>query len=152
MFSYQCVLYKFKAIHHDKSFMIMWYSLDRKGRVCNDQIMKWSMIKLLWFWISSKPDYIYPNSLMMIFFFIRITRSKSKYFWLYPDHILSWFKSLWPSDAIWWHGIGSTLGQVMACYLTAPSHYLYQCWAIISKIPWHSSEDIVTRRSEDTYQ
>ena len=34
------------------------------------------------------------------------------------------FKSLWPSDIIWWHWSGSSLAQVMPCCLTAPSHYL----------------------------
>ena len=34
----------------------------------------------------------------------------------------------WPSDAIWRQRSGSTLAQVMACCLTAPSHYLNQCW------------------------
>ena len=28
----------------------------------------------------------------------------------------------------------------MACCLTAPSHYLNQCWLIISKVSWHSFE------------
>ena len=28
----------------------------------------------------------------------------------------------------------------MACYLMAPSHYLNQCWPIISEILWHSPE------------
>ena len=32
--------------------------------------------------------------------------------------------SLWPSDATWRHRSGSTLTQVMACCLAAPSHYL----------------------------
>ena len=32
--------------------------------------------------------------------------------------------SLWPSDTIWRHESGSALAQVMACCLTAPSHYL----------------------------
>ena len=41
---------------------------------------------------------------------------------------LKMFKSLWPSDAIWEHRTRSTLAQVMACCLTAPSHYLSQCW------------------------
>ena len=36
--------------------------------------------------------------------------------------------SLWPSNAIWQHRSRSTLTQVMACCLTAPSHYLNQCW------------------------
>ena len=53
----------------------------------------------------------------------------------------SWsFNSLRPSDAIWWHRSGSTLAQVMACCLTAPSHYLNKCWLIITKVEWHSPE------------
>ena len=32
---------------------------------------------------------------------------------------------------IWWHRTGSTLAQVMACCLMAPSHYPNQCWLII---------------------
>ena len=43
-----------------------------------------------------------------------------------------WLNSLRPSDTIWRHRSGSTLAQVMACCLTAPSHYLNQCWLIIS--------------------
>ena len=39
----------------------------------------------------------------------------------------SMFNSLWPSDTIWRHKSGSTLAQVMACCLMAPSHYLNQC-------------------------
>ena len=42
------------------------------------------------------------------------------------------FNSLWPNDAIWRHRSGSTLAQVMAYCLAAPSHYLNQCWLIIS--------------------
>ena len=41
--------------------------------------------------------------------------------------------SLWQSDAIQWHKSRSTLVQVMACCLMAPSHYLNQCWLIISR-------------------
>ena len=37
--------------------------------------------------------------------------------------------------------LGTTLAQVMACYLTAPSHYLNQCWLITTKVYWHSSKD-----------
>ena len=54
------------------------------------------------------------------------------------------FNSLWPGDAIWSHGTRSTLAQVMACCLTAPSHYLNQCWLIIPKVHWHSYEGNLT--------
>ena len=66
--------------------------------------------------------------------------------------LVALINSLWPSNAIWWQRSGSTLAQVMACCLTAPSHYLNQCWLIISKVLWHSSEGIIMRRSEDTNQ
>ena len=63
-----------------------------------------------------------------------------------------WVKSLRPSDTICRHKSGSTLAQVMACCLKSPSHYLNQCWLIISKVLWHSSEDFIIRRFEDTNQ
>ena len=53
--------------------------------------------------------------------------------------------SLWPSDAIWRHRSWSTLAQVMACCLTAPSHYLNQCWLIINTDQWHLSKGSFTR-------
>ena len=46
----------------------------------------------------------------------------------------------WPSDAIWRQWSWTTLAQVMACCLTAPSHYLNQCWLIIRGVLWHTSE------------
>ena len=60
--------------------------------------------------------------------------------------------SLWQSDAIRRQGTEWILAQVMACCLTAPSHYLNQCWLIISKVTWHSSEGIIMRTFEDTNQ
>ena len=45
-----------------------------------------------------------------------------------------WFNSLWPSDPIWCHRAGSTLAQVVACCLAAPSHYLIQFWLLVSEV------------------
>ena len=39
----------------------------------------------------------------------------------------------------------SPLALVMACCLTAPSHYLNQCWLIINKVEWRSSKGNFTR-------
>ena len=47
-------------------------------------------------------------------------------YWLW----ITCLNSLEPSDAMWWQKTGSTLAQVMACCLTASSHYLNQCWLI----------------------
>ena len=62
----------------------------------------------------------------------------------------SLINSLWPSDAIL-RRTGSTLVQVMACCLTAPSHYLNQCWLIIREILWHSPEGNFTGNDQDIY-
>ena len=46
------------------------------------------------------------------------------------------FSQLGHSDAIYtcmyWHKSEATLAQVMACCLMAPSHFLNQCWILIS--------------------
>ena len=56
-----------------------------------------------------------------------------------------WVNSLWPRDAIWRQRSGSTLAQLMACCLMAPSHYLNQCWLIIHEGQWHSYQGNFTR-------
>ena len=55
------------------------------------------------------------------------------YCWLITE-----LNSLQLSDTIWRHRSWSTLAQVMACCLTAPSHYLNQCRLIISKVQCNS--------------
>ena len=64
---------------------------------------------------------------------------------------LKTINSLRLSDATWWYRSGSTLVQVMACCLTAPSHYLNQCGLIISEVVWHSPEGNFTENAEDIY-
>ena len=59
--------------------------------------------------------------------------------------------SLWPSDVIWRQGSRSTLAQVMACCLTAPSHYLNQCWLMISEVFWHSPDSNFIENTWDIY-
>ena len=58
--------------------------------------------------------------------------------------------SLWPSDTKWGNRSGSTLDQVMAWCLTAPSHYLNQCWLLIEVVLWNSSESNFTRSAHAT--
>ena len=45
-----------------------------------------------------------------------------------PSSDTRWANSLWLSHAIWQHRSGSTLAQVMAWCLMAPSHSLIPCW------------------------
>ena len=60
--------------------------------------------------------------------------------------------SLWSNDAIWWHISGSALAQVIACCLTAPSHYLIQCWLLISEVLWNSPDSNFTVNVQTTLQ
>ena len=71
---------------------------------------------------------------------------------IWPFCVENDVNSLGPSDAIWQRRSRSTLAQVMACCLTAPSHYLNQYWLIIGEVPCHSSRGIIIRRCEDTNQ
>ena len=57
--------------------------------------------------------------------------------------------SLWPRDAIWRQRSMSTLAHVMACCLTAPSHYMNQCWLIISQVLWYSPKSYFVGIDQD---
>ena len=73
------------------------------------------------------------------------------------DHMMSllwiwaaccYINSLWPSHTIsCQHRFLSTLGQVMACCLKTPSHYLSQSWFIICKVLWQSHEICLARET-----
>ena len=54
-----------------------------------------------------------------------------------PRVLLFVFNTSWSIDAIVWHRSESKLAQVMVCCLTAPNHYLNQCWLIIREVLWH---------------
>ena len=45
-------------------------------------------------------------------------------------------------------GCLSILVQVMACCLMASSNYQNQCWLIIIKVLWHSSEGMVMKKNQ----
>ena len=67
-------------------------------------------------------------------------------------HASATLNSLRPSGTIWPHRSWSTWDQIMACCLMAPSHYLNQCWHIISLILWHAPESNITAGSWSTIQ
>ena len=67
--------------------------------------------------------------------------------WCLVSHWISW---LWPSDSIWRHKSGTTLARVMACCLTASSHYLSQCWLLDNDVPWPSQHGNFIARTEAT--
>ena len=76
--------------------------------------------------ICNMGDIIWQNTIDLVFYDGR--------------SVISCLNSLWLGDALCWHRSGSTSAQVMACCLTAPSHYLNQCWLIIGEVKWQSPE------------
>ena len=62
------------------------------------------------------------------------------------------FNSLWPSDTIWRHRSESTLAQLLACCLMAPSHYFKQCWLIMYEVQWQSPGGNFTKEPRFIYQ
>ena len=61
------------------------------------------------------------------------------------------YNSVWSSDTVRRHRIWLALVQAMACCLTAPSHYLNQCWLMINEVLWHSPEINFTGNTQDIY-
>ena len=64
-------------------------------------------------------------------------------------YIVCKFKSPWLNDTIWRHRSWSTLAKVMACCLSAPSHYLYQYWLTIKGVPWRPPVRKVLRSAHE---
>ena len=71
-------------------------------------------------------------------------KQHSKLYYLNFDLV----NSLAPRDALWvknW----STLFQLMACCLTAPSHYLNQFWLIMCEVRWYSAQSEISGNAEN---
>ena len=110
-----------------------WYHLLFIMRIYCPYIMKLKK--------PGKDICVFAVSLCATFFFTgqpRVFQFSEQYFQNAVSLRSLCIISLWPSDAIWHQRSGSTLAQVMACCLTAPSHYLNQCWLIISEVQRHS--------------
>ena len=90
--------------------------------------------RLIWLMLSDISDHSHLDLNMSVLL-------ANVFYHHYPKDGIN---SLWSSDAICWHLSRSTMAQVMACCLTAPSHYLNQCWLIISKVQWHLPEGNLT--------
>ena len=86
-------------------------------------------------------------------------KCSSRYYfikWVWRTHL--WITSTssrgqWVNlcDLKWQHRSGSTLAQAMACCLMAPSHYLNQCWLIVSEALRHSPEGNFTEDAQAIY-
>ena len=58
------------------------------------------------------------------------------------------FNLLWTSDAIWRHCPGSTLAQILTCWLKALNHYLHYYWVLVREVLWHSPESNITTSAQ----
>ena len=96
-----------------------------------------TVMSIKWDMMLSKLPWLLMN------FSVYLLISYPHWKWLMGSHetMLTWrVNTLWPGGTIWWKRTGSTLAEVMAWCHQATSHYLNQCWLIISKVLWHSPE------------
>ena len=135
-----CVMWEGQALPHDTKF-----GNSRCEIVGRRVIFIWSLIHgLRWSGlIKAGPGLLdlhiaveSLNPLLTIWSYLIATRQLG----IYMEHIstalpsFDLFNSSWHIDATRCHRSGSTLTQVMACCLTTPSHYLTECWLIVSKV------------------
>ena len=59
------------------------------------------------------------------------------YLWLLNQLIMTHWQNM--ATEIW-----VIKAQIMVCCLMAPSHYLHQCWFLISEVLWPSSQSNIT--------
>ena len=130
-------------------FCMYWLSLEMCLQVGQRKILFFNVAAAatLYCWISDtfslSPKNLFSFTLCMTLIGNYVSRCSLD---LVKWSMIAWhINSLWPSDAIWRQRSGSTLVQVMACCLTAPSHYLNQCWLTISEVQWHSPAGNFTR-------
>ena len=96
---------------------------------------KWGLVKLCCFLATNKPNQTFPTWPVSHLFRQKInTRFPFSSQLQQQCHIPFRVNSLRSGDGIWRHRSGSTLAQVMACCLTAPSHYLNQYLLIFDEI------------------
>ena len=143
------------AINHSNSFYsggvvdFNWYPFDKGmgSQHCVNQVLKMRTNDGYYCWW---PKFWLPTWIFVPDCYIIIIRCPALVNIL-PARINLIFNSLWPSDAIWCQRSGSTLDQVMVCCLTAPSHYLNQCWLIITKVLQHLPEGNFVGNAPDIY-
>ena len=134
-----------------RSFMVVYNTL----RTLNGFVFKSSSIYGSFYLphVSDQVNMSQDVCFAMFFFSVSVHKqcvSLNKYvahhwwnkwgFMLYLPLVCPVPNKLWLSDSIWRHQRGSPSTQVMAWCLKAQSHYLNQCWFVISMVHWHTSE------------
>ena len=144
------------ACHQANSlhFFSFWGWFCKKWGICNTNyintrvkqpgLIYWIAIK--GFFLSQHKNFLLKHVLENVVYTMAAILSRPQCDIINTRRLYRWqtdirtiFNSWWPGDAIWWLRSGSTLVQVMACCMTAASHYLNQCWLITSKVQWHSN-------------
>ena len=82
--------------------------------------------------------------------YIKIACYKSPNQQTKPMQSVVFFNSLWLINLIWRHRTGSTLTQIIAWCLLAPSNYLNQCWLLIEEALWYPHESNLTASAQVT--
>ena len=109
---------------------ILSYAWKDRGQVQYDKRREQSVVRLLW-----------RHTSVVMVMASQITDNRT----MKTLGNISCLNPLRPNDAILWNRYWTTLAQVVACCLTAPSHFMDQWWLITTGIPWHLIEINLTR-------
>ena len=139
------IIWLMRNKHASQRYWVLYASADKYQSVfcfCRTQLCS-----------ISRPSYHFTDVLNILLswehYYLDYKCSLSDYqnIFSFPQTIKSWLysfiNSLQPNDAIWQHRSGSTVAQVMFCCLMMPSHYLIQCWLVISKVSMCPSKSIM---------
>ena len=113
---YLSSIYQNHMHHYVSLFGIIAWFMRKAGDILKQMMLYYHVS--MWIWLSS---FIY----------------KSQYTNLYAASMCPLLNSLLLGDDLCRHKSWSTLAQLIACCLTAPSHYPNQCW-LIKRVLWHS--------------
>ena len=94
-------------------------------------------------WDTSVGDYATHRGLSMIKTEILVSIATEPH--IFHQLTVAYWRHM--ATQMWFNTRGSTLAQVMAWCLTAPSHSLNQC-SFLSEVLWHSSESNSTARAQ----
>ena len=77
---------------------------------------------------------VYSVCIKLIITSVLILKNSLTKFIYMLTNLIGCINSLWPGDTTWQIDLGQHwhISYVMACWLMAPSHYLNQCWLIMT--------------------
>ena len=106
----------------------------------NTMLTQWGLMAVVRYWtVFSSVQAIrrQANTRTNIEINVKFKSLEKNIWYMIYDLMQNCYVNSW---GMWRHRPGSTLAQVIACFMTAPKHCLNQCWRTINYVLCHSHE------------